>query len=61
MKYLTEERMKLARSLLETTSLRIKEIIERIGFNSSHSISLTFRRNCGCSPRQYRRQEKDPQ
>ena len=60
MKYLTEERMKLARSLLETTSLRIKEIIARIGFNSSHSFSLTFRRNCGCSPRQYRDRSMNP-
>ena len=54
MKYLMEERMKLARTLLETTPLRLKEIIERVGFNSTHSFSLTFRRICGCSPRQYR-------
>ena len=54
MKYLMEERMKLARTLLETTTLRLKEIIERVGFNSTHSFSLTFRRICGCSPRQYR-------
>ena len=54
MKYLMDERMKLARTLLETTPLQLKEIIERIGFNSTHSFSLTFRRICGCSPRQYR-------
>ena len=60
MKYLMEERMKLARTLLETTPLRLKEIIERVGFNSTHSFSLTFRRICGCSPRQYRDRKMSP-
>ncbi|MDA8353977.1 MAG: helix-turn-helix domain-containing protein [Firmicutes bacterium] len=54
-------RMKHARHLLATTNLSIREIASRCGYLQSHTFSRTFRRNCGCSPREYRLQKNRQQ
>ena len=45
-----------ARSLLATSDLSVTEIAFRSGFGQIEHFSRTFRKVCGVSPRQYRRQ-----
>ncbi|MBO0931913.1 AraC family transcriptional regulator [Fibrella aquatilis] len=51
-------RMQQACRLLENTSLRIKEISDRLGFADPYHFSRMFRQFAGQSPRQYRAAEK---
>ena len=51
---LTEARMAAASQHLLTTALSVTEISERLGFSSIEHFSAAFRREMGCSPRQYR-------
>jgi two-component system response regulator YesN len=52
--YLTETRIKRAKELLRTTSLRSSEIAEQVGFNDPHYFSLVFRKSTGLSPKEFR-------
>ncbi len=52
--YLTAVRMEHAKELLGVTDLLTYEIAERVGFNDPHYFSLTFRKQCGLSPTEYR-------
>jgi LacI family transcriptional regulator len=45
-----------ARSLLATSDLSVTEIAFRSGFNQIEHFSRVFRKVCGLSPRQYRKQ-----
>ncbi len=45
-----------ARSLLATSDLSVTEIAFRSGFNQIEHFSRVFRKTCGQSPRQYRKQ-----
>ncbi|WFR57922.1 response regulator [Anaerocolumna sp. AGMB13025] len=53
--YLTETRMERARVLLENGSLKIKEISERVGYDSVSYFCMRFSRNFGVSPLSYRK------
>jgi len=52
--YLTETRMERARELLAHGDLKTYEIAERVGYRDSHYFSLTFRKQTGFSPTEYR-------
>jgi two-component system response regulator YesN len=54
--YLTEIRIKRAKELLRTTSLRSADIAYRIGYNDPHYFSSVFKKNTGLSPIEFRTQ-----
>ena len=54
--YLTELRIKKARELLRTTSLRSSEISYEIGYGDPHYFSYIFRKNTGLTPTEFRLQ-----
>jgi AraC-like DNA-binding protein len=56
--YLTHHRVSHAQGLLATTDEKIVEIAFSSGFNSISRFNEAFRRACGCSPRDYRRQHR---
>ena len=53
--YLTKIRLKKAAELLETTDMKIKDIVEIIGFSSQAYFTRSFKRNYNASPAAYRR------
>ncbi len=52
--YLTNIRMERARELLRSTDLKSYEVAEQVGFTDAHYFSLTFRKQAGISPTEYR-------
>ncbi len=52
--YLTALRMDHAKELLATTDLKGYEVANHVGFSDAHYFSLTFRKQVGCSPTEYR-------
>lgn len=57
MHYLEAQRIDRARSLLELTSLSVKEISHKVGFASPFYFSLRFKTLTRHSPRSYRREQ----
>jgi AraC-like DNA-binding protein len=55
MQYLTQWRMQLAATLLSTTTLRISEIGERVGYASEAALSRAYKRWSGVWPAEWRR------
>ena len=55
MEHVTEMRMELAKNLLESTALSMKEIAGRIGYNDPLYFSSVFRKFTGMSPRAFRK------
>lgn len=56
--YLTEARLKYAANLLEDTDMKIKDIVEKIGFSSQTYFNRSFKRHYDTSPVNYRRDKK---
>ena len=54
MRYLLNCRINEAKKYLTQTVMPIKEIAEKCGFNDSSNFGRTFKKETGCSPRQYR-------
>jgi AraC family transcriptional regulator, transcriptional activator FtrA len=54
-KWLTQQRVLAARSLLEESDLSVEQIASRVGFNSAVVLREHFRRTIGVSPSDYRR------
>jgi two-component system response regulator YesN len=54
--YLTEVRIKRAKELLRSTTLRSFEISYQIGYSDPHYFSYVFRKHTGLSPKEYRLQ-----
>ena len=52
--YLTNLRMDRAKELLILTDMKGYEVAERVGFTDAHYFSLTFRKQTGVSPTEYR-------
>lgn len=52
--WLTRERLAYARELLESSRLRLAEVMDASGFRSEESFRRHFRRVVGLSPRDYR-------
>jgi two-component system response regulator YesN len=56
--YLNEERLKYAAELMETTPLKLKDIVDKAGFSSQTYFNRLFKRRFGMSPLSYRREMK---
>ncbi|MDF2652948.1 MAG: two component transcriptional regulator, AraC family [Paenibacillus sp.] len=54
--YVMTKRMEEAKKLLSTTSLRISDIAERLGYSDLSYFSNTFKRFVGQSPSEYRKE-----
>ena len=54
--YLTEIRMQKAKQLLARPKLKIYEVSEKVGYNSSRYFSQLFEKKVGLTPTQYRNQ-----
>jgi two-component system response regulator YesN len=54
--YLTEVRIKRAKELLRSTTLKSFEISYQIGYSDPHYFSYVFRKHTGLSPKEYRQQ-----
>lgn len=52
--YLLNLRMQKAKELLETTCLRVKEIMNQVGIRDESHFARTFKKLNGVSPSQYR-------
>jgi transcriptional regulator GlxA family with amidase domain len=59
-KWLTQQRILAARSLLEETDLGVEQIASRVGFNSALVMREHFRREVGLAPVDYRRRFVPP-
>lgn len=57
--YLMLCRMREAASLLNTTSLSVQEISQRVGYDNSLTFSKIFKSYYGASPKHYRQAERD--
>jgi len=56
---LTEKRIKTAKELILGTSMKIREISEKCGYNDQHYFSYCFKKYTGVSPNACRRQNED--
>lgn len=56
--YLTEARLKYAAQLILTTDMKMKEIVDHVGFSSQTYFNRTFKRYYKVSPLSYRRNNK---
>jgi two-component system response regulator YesN len=54
--YLTEVRIRRAKELLRSTTLKSFEISYQIGYSDPHYFSYVFRKHTGVSPKEYRQQ-----
>ena len=54
-KWLVQQRILAARSLLEESDLSVEQIASRVGFNSAVVLREHFRRTVGVAPSDYRR------
>lgn len=52
---MTKARIRKAIQLLDTTTLPIHEIAERVGYDTQHYFSTAFKKTVGISPAQYRK------
>lgn len=57
LQYLREHRMRIASRLLQNSSLGLKQIASRVGYDSVSAFSMAFKRFSGQSPGDYRRRE----
>jgi len=57
-KYIAEERLKAAKSMLLEDQLSVNEVSARLGFCSPAYFSTAFRRMCGVTPKEFRRQAR---
>jgi AraC-like DNA-binding protein/mannose-6-phosphate isomerase-like protein (cupin superfamily) len=55
---LNKHRVNVSKQLLRDTSQKITEIWQSVGFNSSQSFSVAFRKYVHCSPSEYRKESK---
>lgn len=53
-------RVSRAARLLRETAMPVKHIVHRAGFRSAEHLRLSFQKNFGCSPREYRADGKSP-
>ena len=56
-KYITEERLKAAKTMLANEQLTCEQVATRLGFKSPAYFSTVFRRMTGKTPTEFRRQE----
>lgn len=56
--YIIDLRLKLAKKLLDSTNMSIKQISERVGYYDQYFFSRLFKNHVGISPRNYRKSNK---
>lgn len=56
--YLTNLRIQYAKELLTTTTLRINEIPEKIGYRYDYNFAKLFKKETGLTPKEYRKQKQ---
>lgn len=56
--YLNTERLKYAASLVSTTDMKLKDIVDKAGFSSQTYFNRQFKRKYGASPNAYRREHR---
>jgi two-component system, response regulator YesN len=56
--YVTEVRMKKAKELLRTSTLKSAEIGYQVGYSDPHYFSAAFKKNTGLSPTEFRQQSQ---
>jgi AraC-like DNA-binding protein len=61
LRYLTELRLALAASLLETTDDSLAELAQRVGYTSEFAFSRAFKRKHGLAPGAFRRSYRNAQ
>ena len=52
--YIVCQRMERAKKLLQTASIKVGEVSEKVGYKDVNYFSLTFKKYTGCSPAEYR-------
>ena len=57
--YLTGVRMRHAKDLLRSTSLRSSEVASESGYQDSHYFSFLFKKTQGCTPSEYRKRVRE--
>lgn len=57
-RWLTEQRMKRALDLLQTTQMTIQEISQTVGYDSVSQFSAVFKQYCGMTPGQFTKMSK---
>ena len=55
--YLTNLRIQYAKELLATTTMRINEIPEKIGYRYDYNFAKLFKKETGLTPKEYRKQK----
>jgi len=55
--YLTQQRMRAARELLETTQQKLYQISQAVGYTDQAYFTKQFRKHCGMNPAEYRRRK----
>lgn len=55
--YLTQVRVERAKELLRCTNKKIAEIAQEIGYRDTRYFYTLFKKNVGCTPREYRKKE----
>ena len=53
-RYVIDQRIQFAKTLLVTGSTSLDEVSRRCGFNSSHQFSVMFKKKVGIGPKRYR-------
>ncbi len=56
--YIKQVRLKKSEELLQTTSLQINTIAERVGYEDALAFSKIFKAAFGCGPREYRKRSQ---
>lgn len=56
--YIVRKRMEKAKILLETTNIKVVRIAADVGYKDTNYFSLTFKKNVGVSPLQYREKNR---
>lgn len=58
--YIVRKRIEKAKSLLDTTSLKVGEIAQMVGYRDTNYFSLAFKKHTGKSPTKYREEIQNP-
>lgn len=54
--YLIRRRMETARELLEQPDAKVADVAEKTGYNNQRYFATAFKKYCGCTPTEYRRE-----
>lgn len=59
-RYLCEQKINMAKTLLRDTSLTVRQIAAELSFADEHYFSNVFKKETGLSPKEYRKKSKSP-